>query len=63
MSFCDTGFDLMGNVTVLLCDEAPATSAAWYEFVLWMFFARDSSHSNWTDLLLMTCGCFLSSSV
>lgn len=29
MSYCDTGFDMVGNTTVLLCDEAPSTSAAW----------------------------------
>ncbi|CAK9015392.1 EGF and pentraxin domain-containing protein 1 (CCP module-containing protein 22) (Polydom) (Selectin-like osteoblast-derived protein) (SEL-OB) (Serologically defined breast cancer antigen NY-BR-38) [Durusdinium trenchii] len=33
MSFCDTGFDMSGNATVLVCDEAPATSAGYIEYV------------------------------
>ena len=33
MSYCDTGFDMVGNTTVLLCDEAPSTSAGYVEYM------------------------------
>lgn len=29
MSYCDMGFDLTGNTTVLICDEADSASATW----------------------------------
>ena len=29
MSYCDMGFDMNGNTTVLICDEADAASATW----------------------------------
>ena len=28
-AFCEMGYDIVGNATVLLCDDAPASSASW----------------------------------
>lgn len=33
MSYCDMGFDLTGNTTVLICDEADTASAGYVEYI------------------------------
>eukprot|EP00435_Cladocopium_sp_Y103_P040531 s81_g11.t1 len=33
MSYCDMGFDITGNTTVLICDEADTASAGYVEYI------------------------------
>ena len=62
MAFCDMGFEMSGNATLLVCDDAPTASATWPlaihnalpECVIW---APSSIHRTQPHCGVRTCSC------